>query len=175
MAGALSEADKTFVETWENVSPEQNYVYRLNARGDELAVPVVGNRKFTLTTEERFLTQEKVADHKYDPFQNGAFRPLIVPETVNIETNPNSLSDEDIARLFKASDMAWDEYMKVVDSPATLHRMVDLADGAEISLRRFRQLEERLATVAPPRRITQKDQATYDKMSSEPTPTPKRR
>lgn len=175
MSGTLTEADKVFVETWESVSNEQNFVYRLNARGEEIPLPVQGHRRFTLSTAERLLTQEKIADVKYDPFVNGAFRPIVVPETVNVETNPNALSDEDIQRIFTSSDTAWEEYMKVITSPATLHRMVDLADNAEISLKRFRELEDRLKDVAPPRRIVQKDQATYDKMDSEPTSTPKRR
>lgn len=162
--GSITDAEKRFVETWESVSDAQNYVIREDRRGDEQYIHVSGHQQFKITTYERILTQDKIRDRQFDPFTNGQFRPMIVPSTITVETNPNALSDEDIARIFVASDVAWDEYMRVVDAAATLRRMIELAESTDLSMRRFRQLEAKEQEANPMKRITQKDQETFDKM-----------
>jgi hypothetical protein len=162
--GSITEAEKKFVETWESVSDAQNYIIREDRRGDEIHVHVTGHQKFKITTYERILTQDKIRDKQFDPFTNGQFRPIIVPSTITVETNPNALSDEDIARIFVASDVAWDAYMEVVDAPATLRRMIELAENTDLSMRRYRQLEAKEQAANPMKRVTQKDQEQFDKM-----------
>lgn len=162
MYSTITEADARFVETWENISEQTNYVIKLDMRGDERPEGVQGHRKFMITTKERLITQDRIVERKYDPFLNGAFRPVVVPDSVSTETNPNALSNEEIMSIFVSSDLAWNEWMKTIDSGETLRRMMDMADGAEISLKRYRELERRLAEVTPKRRITQKDQEQYD-------------
>jgi hypothetical protein len=140
--GSISAEEKTFIETWENVGQGTNYIIRENRRGDEVQTGITGHgMKFRISTYERMLTEEKALDPRNNPFKNGVFRPVIVPQGVDIETNPNALSDDDIERLFASSEIAWDEYMNVIDSPATLKRMIDMAENSGLSLRRFRQLE----------------------------------
>ena len=162
--GSITDAEKRFVETWESVSDAQNYVIREDRRGDEQYVHVTGHQKFKITTYERILTQDKIRDKQYDPFTNGQFRPVIVPDSITVTTNPNALSDEDIARIFVASDTAWVEYMAVIDAPATLRRMIELAENTDLSMRRFRELEAKEQEANPMKRITQKDQEQFDKM-----------
>lgn len=169
MQGAITEIDKTWIEEWENVSAITNFIIRLDARGDERPEQVTGPRTFKITTEERILTQDRVLDPKNDPFLNGCFRPVTVPASVDVETNPNALSDTDIDRILRASTVAWTEYLKVVDSPATLRRMLTrfdalLEDGEDLSALRLRQLQARLQDVAPRVRVIQKDQKEYEKM-----------
>lgn len=140
--GSVTPEEKTFIETWENVGEGTNYVLQENRRGDEIQTGITGQgRRFRLSTYERMLTEERCLDPRNNPFQNGTFRPVIVPAHISIETNPNAMSEEDIMRLFVASEVAWDEYMKVIDAPATLRRMMELAEQADLSLRRYRQLE----------------------------------
>lgn len=170
LTGSVSDKERGFIETWENVSVTTNYIIRENRRGDEQYFEIKGPQKFKLSTYDRMLTQDKIVETKNDPFTNGAFRPVVVPSDVTIESNPNAMSNEDIKSVFTCSDVAWDEYMDVIDSPATLQRMVDMADQgeAELSHRRYKQLEsmiERLSRANNPAgRIVQKDQATYDAM-----------
>ena len=159
MAGSITQADREFVETWENIASYQNAIIRLDMRGDEKYEVITGDaRRFMITTEERLLTQSKIVDPANDPFKNGSFRPVVVPQDVNVETNPNALSDEEILGIFSASDFAWDEWMKTIDSPATLQRMIVLADDAEgASVKRLRQIEQRMREVKPPTRLTSND------------------
>ncbi len=162
--GAITQEDREFVEVWQNVSPVTNWITRLNPRGDELPEMVAEQRDFQITTEERILTESKILDEKNNPFKNGAFRPLITPPGIDIKTNPNALGDEDIRRLFSASPLAWDEWFKEVDSPATLRRMQEVAEalldeGVDVSALRVRQVNERLAEKAPRQRVVQKDDA----------------
>lgn len=152
--GAITEADRNFIEEWQKVVPEQYDIIRLDVRGEEqhfLVGPV--NFKFKLSTFERIITQDKILLETDDPFLNGAFRPITVPESVNITTNPNARSDEEILDILAASELAWEEWLKTIDSPATLLRMMELAERADVSLRRYKQLEGRREQVAPPTRV----------------------
>lgn len=175
MQGAITEADRKFVETWEHIASSGDAVIRLDPRGEERQELIVNRRQFMITTEERLITQDRIAEEKNDPFRNGNFRPVIVPDSVDKKSNPNALSDEEIQSLFASSDLAWDEWMKVLDSAETLRRMLDMAEKTDIPLRRYRQVERRLAEVKPKTRIVQKDQEEYEKLANQPQRPQRRR
>lgn len=168
LQGSITEEDRSFIETWESVSEQQNYIVRLDRRGDDAPELIQGPRQFRISTYERILTQDKIRDVKLDPFKNGCFRPLVVPPDVTVDSNPNAISDADIVRLFSASDVAWNEWMLVIDSPATLRRMLDQAEVSTVSLKRYREIEAREVELNPVRRITQKDQDQYEKLGGNP-------
>lgn len=166
--GSVTEQDRQFVETWENIATYQNGVIKLDIRGDEKQEVISRPGEFYITTWERMLTQSKIADTKDDPFKNGAFRPVVVPDNVTIETNPNALSDAEIFDIYAASDFAWNEWMQLLDSPATLNRMVDLADEAPgATVKRLREVQVRLREVSPQRRLTSRDETLQKFMDQE--------
>lgn len=185
LTGSVSEKEKHFIETWENVAPGVNYIIRENRRGDEVHYEVKGRVQFKLSSYDRMLTEDQIHDLRHNPFKNGCFRPVIVPENVSVDSNPNAMSEEDIKRVFTCSDEAWDAYMDVIDSPATLQRMLDMADEgtSEIAHRRYQQLfsmHSRFSNVG--KRITSsndpKIQEQMDKMDgsgNEPVSQPARR
>lgn len=159
MSGAITADDKTFVEKWQNVAEYTNVVIRLDARGDEKPELITGEREFTLTTEERLITQGKIVDIKNDPFLNGSFRPLIVPESVTIESNPNALGEEEIAEIFASSDLAFGEWLANLDSPATLDRMLRQAEASDdLTVKRLRMIRERHEELHPKKRLTTSDE-----------------
>lgn len=177
--GSISDEERTFVETWENLGDGVHYIVQENRRGDEVQTMITGNRRFRLTTYERSLTEERCLDPRNNPFRNGQFRPIVVPEDVNIESNPNALSTQEILRLFKASDVAWDEWMLVLDSPSTLQRMVDLAEESDLSVKRLRLLERKLLALqqASRQRIAHSDpeiQKEIDSINSKEITAPSR-
>ena len=146
--GSITDQDVDFVETWENIATRQNAIVRLDARGEERQEVISGRRNFMISTEERLITENKILDAKDDPFKNGDFRPVIVPDTVNVESNPNALSDEEIRQMFTVGEAAWPQLLETIDSVATLRRMLDLADENEdLTLRRYRTIEDRLIQV----------------------------
>lgn len=168
--GAITESDRLYTEEWENVSPAVNFIIRLDARGDERYEQIGEGKQFKVTTEERILTSDRIVDKKHDPFKNGCFRPVTVPDSVDIESNPNALSEDDIDRILRSSPVAWEEYLKVVDSPATLRRFLDrfealVAGGEDLSARRLRELETKMAEVEPKRQVTQRDRDQYENLS----------
>ena len=173
--GSITQEQVDFVETWENVSPSVNFIVKLDVRGDEQYVQVSGSRSFTLTSHERLITQGKVVDPANDPFLNGCFRPVIVPKEVNIESNPNALSDDDIRNIFVVSEVAWSEWLDALTAPATLRRMMALAEDDEgIPHKRYNALKARLAEVTGgPKHATQKDEDTYKAMAGEAPPPSK--
>jgi hypothetical protein len=165
-SSTITDEDRKFVETWENVSANQTAIVKLDPRGNETHQLISGSRKFLVTTEERLLTQDRIRLEKDDPFKNGSFRPIHVPATVTIDTNPNALSDEDILQILRGSDVAWEQWMAVLDSVATLQRMLDSAEEANTSLRRYRQLEARIAELKPKRRVVQKERGEFEKIGA---------
>lgn len=168
--GSITDEQVAFVETWENLSPMTNFVIKLDLRGDETHTEISGRRQFSLTTQERLITEQRILESKHNPFRNGCFRPIVTPDDITIETNPNSLSDEDILRIFGASAIAWDEWLSNVDAEPTLRRMIELADDNQddIPLRRYKQLQERLDVVTGGRKnARQKDEETYRTISGQ--------
>lgn len=168
MRGSITDEQMEFVEQWESVSPQTNWIVKIDRRGDEVHEAVRGHRTFRVTSYERILNQDRVVDPANDPFRNGCFRPLLVPESVNIETNPNALADDDIERIFKSSDVAWEEYMKVIDAAATLDRMISMAEKSEyLSVKRLREIEAKHAeaTKGRKKRVKQKDSESYEKIA----------
>lgn len=161
---SITDEDRRFVETWENLSLSTIAIVKITARGDEEQQVINGPRRFFCTTEERLLTQDRIVDPANDPFQNGWFRPITVPATVTVETNPNALGDEEILGVLKSSELAWTEWLAVLDSPETLQRLLDKAEEAEASLKRYRQVEARLAELRPPTRLVQKDRDEFEKI-----------
>lgn len=171
MADTQTERDLAFVEEWESVCDGQVYVIKMDHRGDTKFEAVSPGRRFTITTSERLINQEKVSEEHLDPFANGWFKPVTVPDDVT-DTNPNALATEDIERVFGASSVAWDEYLELIDSSATLRRMIDVAaDMEDVSHARVRQVEQKLAELNPKKRILQRDQDRYEKMGPVPQGT----
>lgn len=171
MAGSITQEDRDFVETWEHISPQNWGIIRLDPRGDERPEVISDRRTFKITTEERMITQDKIRNEKLDPFLNGSFRPVIVPDSITIETNPNALSDEEIKKILHASDLAWSEWLETIDSVATVRRMLDLAEEDEdMTVKRYRQLEQRLVDVRGVVRIEHNDPTLRNFLSDRPNP-----
>lgn len=168
MAGSISKEDREFVETWENVSPASWGIVHLDPRGDLIDEIVNGRRMVKLTTEERIVTQDRILDESLDPFLNGSFRPVVVPDSVTVESNPNALSDEEIEKILNSSDVAFREWLSNIDSVATYRRMLEIADNSEISMKRFRELERRLEDVRGEVRISTNDPALRNFLSDRP-------
>lgn len=168
---SITQQDRDFVETWENIAPYQNAIIKLDSRGEEKPEVIQGRREFMITTEERLITSNKILQKENDPFKNGAFRPVIVPDDVTIESNPNALGDDEIMQMFQVGEGAWPALLETIDSVATLRRMLDLADESEgISLKRFRSIEDRLLEVrGEPTRITTKDEELAGFLSDQPS------
>lgn len=170
--GSITSDQVDFVETWENISQSTNFIITLDPRGEEKHEGITGRRNFTLTTQERIITQSRIVDPKNDPFTNGCFRPVITPDDITLDSNPNALSDEDILKIFKASHVAWSEWLNTVDSDATLRRMVDLADDSDdITHKRVNDLKRRLAEVTGgPKHAVQKDEEQYRALAGDGKP-----
>lgn len=161
--GAITADDRAFTEIWENITAPQYTIIRYDIRGDLKHENISGKRQFQITSAERKITQDKIFDPVNDPFLNGAFRPVLVPPSVSATTNPNALSDEEIQRILVSSDVAWEEWLKVIDSADTLGRMITLAEGVDgVSLKRYNQLRQLHSDVRPKTRLTQKDRDAFE-------------
>jgi hypothetical protein len=168
MAGAITDADRSFIEEWENISTQQHTIVKFDYRGDMKHEMVnIPGHHFRLTTAERLVTEERILKKEDDPFRNGAFRPVIVPDSVSIESNPNALSDDEIKSILVSSALAWENWMEVIDAPATLARMIDLANQVDgVTLARFKEIEARLTDARPQQRVTNKDRDQLERLGA---------
>lgn len=169
MSGAITDEDRKFVETWEHISPQQWGIIRFDARGDERPEVIRGKTQFKITSEERIVSQDRIRDIANDPFLNGSFRPVVVPDSVTIESNPNALSDEEIGQILTSSEVAWEQWLETIDSVATVRRMIDLADNSEVSVKRYRELERKLVSVRGRVQISTSDPALKSFLSDRPS------
>lgn len=171
--GSITDADQQFVETWENITQSWNTILHIDRRGDITEEVIRVPKKFMVTTEERLLLEDRIIDPKHNPFRNGDFRPVIVPDSVTVETNPNALSEDEMISIFVSSPLAFDEWMAAIDSPATLQRMLDAADRTDkdVPLRRYNAVKARLAEVKPKTQVVQKDRDEFEKISNPATPS----
>lgn len=129
MPGSITHEDRIFVETWESLTERRTAIVKMTARGEETR-QLITKGTFMCTSEERIITQDRIANPKDDPFLNGRFRPVVVPPSITVETNPNALSDDEIVKVLKSSDLAFQEWLTNLDSLETLSRMRNLAFGA---------------------------------------------
>ena len=168
--GSISELDREFVEQWQNVSEGTYYVFRFDVRGEPIMHPVEGGRDFRLTTEERMVTEDKIVTAKMNPFRNGSFRPISVPDDYEPERNPNALSNEQIEKMFAASELAFGEFLGGIDSPGTLRRAIALGqDHDELSTKRLNQITSRFREVnGDPVHARQKDEGQYRTIPAAP-------
>lgn len=157
LRGTITQEDREFTETWQNIAVHATGIIHLDHRGEEQHELIQGDREFFITTEERLISESRILLAENDPFKNGDFRPVVVPESVTTETNPNALSSDEIVRVLKSSEVAWTEWMRAVTSGSTLRRMLDMAEEVDISLARYREIEARLVEIHPQARITTSD------------------
>lgn len=168
--GSITDEDREFVETWESVSPQKWGITHFDARGDQKVEVIAEQRQFRLTTEERIFTQDAIKSPDNDPFKNGAFRPIIVPDSITIETNPNALSDEEIREILGAeSALAYTENLMVVDSLATLKRMLEIAESVDdLTMKRYKELEARFEAVRGRPQLEVKDETLKQFLNDSP-------
>lgn len=167
MAGSITAEDRLFVETWECFTPQRTSIVKMTARGEETR-QIITKGTFMCTSEERIITQDRIARVQDDPFLNGRFRPVVVPTGITVETNPNALSDEEISNLLQSSELAFTEWLANLDSAETLSRMRNMAleRADDVTLRRFQQIEARLEEVRPqPTRIMSKDRSLIESVN----------
>ena len=165
--GAITAEDRSFTELWENITAPQYSILRFDIRGDLQHEMISGRRKFQVTTAERKITQDKILSEENDPFLNGAFRPIVVPDSVSIQTNPNALGDDEIRSILVSSDVAWEEWMKVITSPDTIARMMEISEGIEgMTLKRYKELAGRLSDTRPKTQIKDKDRDKFEQIRS---------
>jgi hypothetical protein len=167
--GSITNEDREFVEVWEHISAQRWGIIRFDARGEEKAEVITGSSHFRITTEERLVTEDRIKRSDDDPFKNGAFRPVVVPDSITIETNPNALSDAEIREILVASDIAFQENLETIDSVATFRRMLEIAETVDdLTMKRYKTLEQRLELLRGRPQLEVKDETLKNFLDESP-------
>lgn len=152
----------TGLEAWEWTGAGKLYVALYTGKyGDIRYEAVHGGRVFHLTPAERRLNSQKSASVAVDPFMNGGCVMVALTdetpahERAAIESNPQSMNDDQIAALFKpargvskaALAEALETKLGLITNATTLARIFDAAKAADVSLSMVSMIQVRIAEV----------------------------
>ena len=147
------------LEAWHYTARGKLYLQMYTGKhGDVQYRRIDGGRTFHLSPAERHLNSDPIRDPKKDPFKNGTCIPLrLTDETPaedreQIESNPASLTDEQIIALFstkKGQEDRLPEMLASIDNPTVLERIADLAVQADLPPSKTGPIKARLEEIDP--------------------------
>lgn len=138
-------------EIWINAIAGRIQVRKFDARG-QLGAELVGSgRKVFLTPEERQINQELAASHDLDVFANGALQPVKLLDGADEAAivTPNHISEDDMRSLFSEQWKKFDARIAQISNPATLKRLLELAEEVDAKVRQVDVIRQRLDEVEP--------------------------
>lgn len=139
-------------EVWMNATRGRVQVRKHDARGRLGAELIGAGRRVAISTEDRVINQEMAASEELDIFLNGALQPVRLLDDADETTqiaSPNHLTEDEMRSLFKAKWQVFDARVRDLSNAATLHRMLELAEEIDATVRQVKVLEERLGEVNP--------------------------
>lgn len=144
---------ETFQETWQNSTAGRVVIEKFSETGALIAVMIAGNKRFTLSAQERRVNQEKAASAEQDVFQNGILQPVTLdegePDAAKLLSNPNVLNADAQRALFEMSADEFADRLAKITHVAVLNRLLEVAVELDVSMSRYRMVEARLDAVAP--------------------------
>lgn len=143
-------------EVWENPNAGPRYIKQYNQEGKLVSVPIRPGKRFVLTTKERLINSDIAASEELDMFKNGQLVPVTLAETAQdyekIMSNPNLISETDMAALFKIKKVAdFRERLATITNKTVLERIQALADDDETnaSVPQVKAIMNRLEEINP--------------------------
>lgn len=141
------------LETWENVTASRFIIKKFGAKGDLIDEMIGAKRKFHVTTQERQINMEIAANDELDPFSNGCMAPVRLLDTTDdaeqIASNPNLLSESEMATLLKGNVKNLQERVAAINNPALLERLQEMAVTGDVTIGKANAIKSRLKEVAP--------------------------
>lgn len=141
------------LETWQNVSNSRHVLKKISAGGVLRDEMINGKKKFHLTEQERRINSENAADERSDPFSNGRFVPVRLLEdsedAAKIASNPNIVTEADMADLVKGSAPALKKKLEEISNPMVLGRLLEVAEENDAPVSKVSAIKERVAVVSP--------------------------
>lgn len=147
------------LEAWQYTGKGKLYLRRYTGKHGEVTYERIdGGRTFHLSPAERHLNSDPIRDEAKDPFRNGSCIPLRLTEETSpgdraaIESNPATLTDEQIVALFSNKANASEKLAKAlesIDNPIVLQRIMSLADAADLPPSKTGPIKARLEEIDP--------------------------
>lgn len=141
------------LETWKNSSRGTVVLKKFGERGTLVDEVVPGGRKIQLTPRERRYNQEIAANEELDVFHNGMLTPVRLIETeedvAEIASNPNVITDSEMAELFKTNQKTFTAKVKAIQSLVVLERLAEIAKAQDARQSQIQVIEERIDEVNP--------------------------
>lgn len=147
------------LEAWQFTGAGKLYVAQFTGKHGEVSFEaILGGKTFHLTPAERRLNSQRCINDQADPFKNGTCVPIELTEKTPaqdrafIESNPELISDEEIAALVKGgktakADGALAEKLEAISNPITLVRILTAATAADVALSKMNLIQMRIAEV----------------------------
>lgn len=119
-------------ETWENVSKGTVGYLESDPKGPPRGKMVRAGGKFSISTEDRIMNQD-LAKNDGGVFQNGRLQPVRLVDTAEdyeeVASNPNFMSESDIAALLKQPVKALQARLDEITSVNTINLIAEMAQA----------------------------------------------
>lgn len=154
-------------EIWKNVTKGMRYVNVRDENNKVHSELVRPGGILNIKPIDREMHSNEVATDGLDMFKNGTFLPVTLVDeesAASIESNPNHLSESEVAELFDLKIADFRKKIETITSVYVLDNMLDLAksedEKVKATVKQLEALEARYEEVRPPRptRITPVDQ-----------------
>ena len=121
-------------ETWENNNRSEIWVTVTDAKGELVSKRVPPRGRLDITTEDRQrFNQDAAYNRDSDWFSNGALTKATLIDTTDdreeIESNPNTKSESEIADLLKLDANRLKKELAAINSPLVLQRLKGMVEG----------------------------------------------
>jgi hypothetical protein len=162
----MAETPRNDMESWRNATLGTHFISRLDHRGEMVRVEQIGpGRTFHLTPEERRINSERTASEDLDVFRNGFFEPVRLlddsEEARELASNPNVMSESDMRALVKVHPKTFDARLQAITNGMTLERLAAIALDEDVTVKRMRMIQGRLAEVSPSLAVTVQSTVDY--------------
>lgn len=144
-------------EVWLNPNAGYRYVEQQNFKGEMAAVEIAPGQKFTISTFDRMINQERTIKKEDDMFTNGTFSRVKLIDTAEdyaeLAENPNIMSDSDLESMFSLTTAAFKKKLQEIENTRVIERLQRLSEKESLkaSVAQQNALKARLDEVDPDR------------------------
>lgn len=150
----MSDTTTVELERWRSTTASSVGIVRWNKRLEtEEFQRIERGVEFAISYDERKLNQGKVIRAEHDPFTNGSFAPVHLPDgtpdKTDLEKAVDTMTDEELDALINAPQRVFDRDLAKLSSPMALHRLYTMARAQEAGPKRLTAIRDALKVADP--------------------------
>ena len=144
-------------EVWLNPNAGYRYVQQQNFKGEMSAIEIGPGQKFSISTFDRMINQERTMQKENDMFTNGTFSRVKLVESAEdyaeLADNPNIMSDSDLKSIFALGAAPFKKRLGEIENIRVIERLQVLSgdESLKVTVAQVNAITARLDEIAPDR------------------------